>query len=130
MRRFFQITGVLIILFAAGLVARAVQFFQAAGDIGSYDLNGVYDLTRYRWLTQDSQVGRFLAGIFGWDPRPSIEQVVAYLGLPDPGAGAVLPPARRSGPRPSEQAVGDGQRVTPVRGRDRPPERAWWWRCR
>jgi high-affinity iron transporter len=79
MRRFFQITGVLIILFAAGLVARAVQFFQAAGDIGSYDLNGVYDLTRYRWLTQDSQVGRFLAGIFGWDPRPSIEQVVAYL---------------------------------------------------
>ena len=55
------------------------MFFQAAGDIGSYDLNGVYDLTRYRWLTQDTQVGRFLAGIFGWDPRPSIEQVVAYL---------------------------------------------------
>lgn len=80
MRRFFQVTGVLIILFAAGLVARAVLFFQLAGDLGSYNLNGVYDLTRYGWLTQDTQSGRFLAGIFGWDPRPSIEQVVAYVG--------------------------------------------------
>jgi high-affinity iron transporter len=80
MRLFFQITGVLIILFAAGLVSRGVLFLQAAGDIGSWNLNGVYDLTRYSWLTQDTQAGRFLAGIFGWDPRPSIEQVVAYFG--------------------------------------------------
>jgi high-affinity iron transporter len=29
--------------------------------------------------TQDTQTGRFLAGIFGWDRRPSIEQVVVYL---------------------------------------------------
>jgi high-affinity iron transporter len=79
MRLFFQITGVLIILFAAGLVSRAIQFLQAANDIGSFNLNGVYDLTRYAWLTQDTQSGRFLAGIFGWDPRPSIEQVVGYL---------------------------------------------------
>jgi len=44
MRRFFQITGVLIILFAAGLLSRAVQFFQAAGDLGSWNENNVYDL--------------------------------------------------------------------------------------
>jgi high-affinity iron transporter len=80
MRAFFQVTGVLIILFAAGLVSRTVLFLQQAEDIGSFNLNGVYDLTRYAWLTQDTQPGRFLAGIFGWDPRPSIEQVVAYLG--------------------------------------------------
>ncbi len=80
MRLFFQITGVLIILFAAGLVSRAILFFQGAGDLGSWNLNGVYDLTRYAWLTQDTQSGRFLAGIFGWDPRPSIEQVIGYLG--------------------------------------------------
>ena len=73
-----SITGALIILFAAGLVDRAVLFLQASGDVGTWD-NAVYDLTRYRWLTQQTQVGRFLAGIFGWDPRPSIEQVVAYL---------------------------------------------------
>jgi len=106
MRRFFQITGVLIILFAAGLVARAVQFFQAAGDIGSYDLNGVYDLTRYRWLTQDSQVGRFLAGIFGWDPRPSIEQVVAYLAYLVPVLTLfVRQPKIRTAPRASSPSA-------------------------
>jgi high-affinity iron transporter len=79
MRLFFQITGVLIILFAAGLVSRAILFLQSSGDIGSWNLNGVYDLTRYDWLTQETQSGRFLAGIFGWDPRPSIEQVIGYL---------------------------------------------------
>jgi high-affinity iron transporter len=70
---------VLIILFAAGLVSRAILFLQSSNDLGSWNLNDVYDLTRYRWLTQDSQSGRFLAGIFGWDPRPSIEQVIGYL---------------------------------------------------
>jgi high-affinity iron transporter len=78
MRKFFLVTGALIILFAAGLVDRAVLFLQASGDVGTWD-NAVYDLTRYRWLTQQTQIGRFLAGIFGWDPRPSIEQVLAYL---------------------------------------------------
>ena len=80
MRLFFQITGVLIIMFAAGLVSRAILFLQSSGDLGSWNLNDVYDLTRYRWLTQDAQSGRFLAGIFGWDPRPSIEQVIGYFG--------------------------------------------------
>jgi high-affinity iron transporter len=80
MRLFFQITGVLIILFAAGLMSRGVLFLQSSGDLGSWNLNHVYDLTHDRWLTQDTQSGRFLAGIFGWDPRPSIEQVIAYLG--------------------------------------------------
>jgi high-affinity iron transporter len=78
MRKFFLVTGALIILFAAGLLARAVLFLQASGDMGTWN-NAVYNLTQYRWLTQQSQVGRFLAGIFGWDPRPSIEQVIAYF---------------------------------------------------
>lgn len=78
MRRFFLVTGALVILFAAGLVARAVFFFQASGDLSSWNW-AAYDLTGARWLTVDTQSGRFLAGIFGWDPRPSIEQVVAYL---------------------------------------------------
>lgn len=78
MRVFFQVTGALIILFAAGLMAKAVMFFQAAGDLSTGQ--DVYDVTRYAWLTVDTQAGRFLAGIFGWDPRPSVEQVVAYFG--------------------------------------------------
>jgi high-affinity iron transporter len=78
LRRFFQVTGVLIVLFAAGLLSRGVLFLQSADDLGTLD-NAVYNLTGQRWLTQDTQSGRFLAGIFGWDPRPSIEQVVVYV---------------------------------------------------
>ena len=79
MRRFFQITGVLIIVFAAGLLAKAVMFLQVSGALGSFDL-AAYNVTGIEWLTVSTQTGRFLAGIFGWDPRPSIEQVVAYVG--------------------------------------------------
>ena len=78
MRLFFQVTGVLLILFAAGLLARAVQFLQAAGDLGTAN-NAAYDLTGLGWLTIDTESGKFLAGIFGWDPRPSVEQVVVYV---------------------------------------------------
>lgn len=77
MRLFFQVTGVLVIVIAAGLLARSVQFLQAAGDLGTAD-NAVYDLTGFGWLTIDTQSGRFLAGILGWDPRPSLEQVLVY----------------------------------------------------
>lgn len=102
MRRFFQVTGLLIVLFAAGLLARAVLFLQASGDIGSWDW-AVYDLTSISWLTLETQVGRFLAGIFGWDPRPSIEQVVVYLGYLVPIAWLYLRGER--GPRPAAVAV-------------------------
>lgn len=77
-RRFFQVTGALIILFAAGLAAKTVFLLQAAGDVGSLN-DAVWDLTSIEPLTTASQFGRFLAGIFGWDPRPSLEQAAAYL---------------------------------------------------
>jgi high-affinity iron transporter len=78
MRPFFQVTGVVLVLFAGGLLARAVMFLQAAGDLPIVR-DAVYDLTSVRWLTDDSEVGRFLAAMLGWDPRPSIEQLGAYL---------------------------------------------------
>ena len=78
MRQFFTITGLILIVFAAGLVSRTVLWLQAAGELGTV-WNNVYDLTAYRWLTVSTESGRFLGAMFGWDPRPSIEQVVAYL---------------------------------------------------
>jgi high-affinity iron transporter len=105
MRAFFTVTGMVLIVFAAGLVARTVLFLQSAGDMGSFNLNGVYDVRSVHWLTQQSEVGRFLAAMFGWDPRPSIEQVVgwaAYLlpvswlflsGSPAPAARPAAAPA-------------------------------------
>ena len=79
MKQFFAVTAWVLFLFAAGLLARAVMFLQSTGDLGIV-LNNVYDLTAVHWLTQDSEVGRFLAAMFGWDPRPSIEQVLVWVG--------------------------------------------------
>jgi high-affinity iron transporter len=77
MRTFFRITGMVVIIFAAGLCAKAVLFLQISGDLGSANY-AFYNVTQYSVLTNSSQVGRFLSGLFGWDPRPSIEQVLAW----------------------------------------------------
>lgn len=74
MRRFFQVTGALIIVFAAGLVSKAILFLQG----NTVDV--VYNVTGVRALTGDSQIGRFLIGIFGWDPAPSLLQFAGYWG--------------------------------------------------
>lgn len=79
MRSFFKVTGLVLIIFAAGLVSRSVMWLQLTGDLGSFNLNGVYDVRSVEWLTPSSEIGRALGGLFGWDPRPSIEQVVAWL---------------------------------------------------
>jgi high-affinity iron transporter len=113
LRLFFQVTGVLIILFAAGLVARAVLFFQSAGDIGTLN-NAVYDLTGQAWLTLDTQSGRFLAGIFGWDPRPSIEQVIAYLAYLIPVTWFFFSPGRSSAPASPPPSSDDADGRAPL----------------
>jgi high-affinity iron transporter len=79
MRTFFRVTGVILIVFAAGLCSKTVQFLQASGDIGTVN-NALYNLTGVHWLTVQSEVGKFLSALFGWDPRPSLEQVIAWLG--------------------------------------------------
>ena len=79
MRAFFRVTGMIIVVFAAGLMARTALFLQASGDLGTL-ADSVYDLTSIDWLTQRTEFGKMLAALFGWDPRPSIEQVVAWVG--------------------------------------------------
>ena len=79
MRAFFRVTGMIIVVFAAGLMAKTVLFLQASGDLGTMADN-VYDLRRYPWLTQQTEIGKTLAALIGWDPRPSIEQVIAWFG--------------------------------------------------
>ncbi|HET6751574.1 MAG TPA: FTR1 family protein [Actinomycetes bacterium] len=102
MRQFFTVTGLVLLLFAAGLVSRTVLYLQSAGELGTA-WNDVYDLTGYPWLTVSTETGRFLGAMLGWDPRPSIEQVGAYLAfLGTVGWLFLRPPrsARQQPPRP------------------------------
>jgi len=94
MRQFFTVTGLVLLVFAAGLVSRTVLYLQSAGELGTV-WNSVYDLTGDRWLTVSTETGRFLAAMLGWDPRPSIEQVVAYLAFLGTVGWLFLRPPRR-----------------------------------
>jgi high-affinity iron transporter len=78
MKNFFTVSGLIIIVFAAGLVARTVLYLQSSGDLGTVADN-IYDLRSHAWLTQQSEIGKFLAAMFGWDPRPSVEQLVGWV---------------------------------------------------
>ncbi|MEN8115233.1 MAG: iron uptake transporter permease EfeU [Actinomycetota bacterium] len=75
LRAFFRVTGVLIILFAAGLVAKGVHEFQEVGLLPTVS-ERVWDLGVLDPAT--SLAGEFLGSLFGWTPRPSLLMAVAY----------------------------------------------------
>jgi high-affinity iron transporter len=100
LRSFFRATGVLIVLFAAGLVAKGVHEFQESGLLPTVNEH-VWDLGILDPST--SLTGRFLGSLFGWTPRPSLLMAVAYVGYLVPILIAFLrmsasPAARRSAP--------------------------------
>lgn len=76
LRRFFQVTGILLILFAAGLVAHGVHEFNEVGWIPAvvehvWDMNVVLD--------EASVLGQLLRTLFGYNGNPSLTEVIAYF---------------------------------------------------
>ena len=76
LRRFFQVTGFLLILFAAGLVAHGVHEFNEVGWIPSvvehvWDVNPVVD--------ENSTLGLMLKALFGYNGNPSLTELLAYF---------------------------------------------------
>ncbi|MEJ5240871.1 MAG: iron uptake transporter permease EfeU [Anaerolineales bacterium] len=76
LRRFFQVTSVLLLLFAAGLVAHGVHEFNEVGWIPSI-IEHVWDLNPV--LDENSVIGSFLKALFGYNGNPSLSEVLAYL---------------------------------------------------
>lgn len=76
-RRFFAVTSILLILFAAGLLAHAVHEFNELGWIPSGP-EPVWDTSAF--LSTEHAVGQTAAILFGYDPTPALAQVVAYVG--------------------------------------------------
>jgi high-affinity iron transporter len=102
MKTFFTASGLVIIVFAAGLIARSVRLLQSSKDLGSL-ADTVYDLQSHAWLTGRTEFGKFLSAMFGWDPAPSIEQVVLWLAYIVPVTYFFL--RRSSGPKPATTPV-------------------------
>lgn len=87
LRRFFRVTGILIVLFAAGLVSKAVHEFQAIGIIPTY-IEHIYQIGV---LNPDTSiVARFLESLFGWRPDPSLLRFLAYFAYLIPVGWAFL----------------------------------------
>ncbi len=76
MRRFFWVTGALLLLFAAGLVAHGVHEFNEVGWIPPL-VEHVWDLNPI--LDENSTLGQMLKALFGYNGNPSLSEVLAYL---------------------------------------------------
>ncbi|HFD39722.1 MAG TPA: hypothetical protein ENJ31_07755 [Anaerolineae bacterium] len=76
-RTFFRLTSVLLIFFAAGLVAHGVHEFNEAGLIPPI-IEHVWDLNPV--LNEDSVLGQALTALFGYNGNPSLTEVAAYIG--------------------------------------------------
>lgn len=76
LKRLFNISSILLILIAAGLVAHGVHEFEEAGIVSGivaplFDINHI--------LNEKGVVGSFLKGLFGYNGNPSLVEVLSYL---------------------------------------------------
>jgi high-affinity iron transporter len=93
LRRFFQVTGIMLVFFAAGLVAHCLHEFNELGWIPGL-VDPVWDASRI--LSDRSVLGQVLATLFGYTASPSLTEVLAYavyfaavmIGLRAAGHGA------------------------------------------
>jgi high-affinity iron transporter len=77
LRRFFQVTGFLLLLFAAGLVAQGVHEFNEAGLIPTLR-EPIWDLSQV--LGETTPAGSLLKALFGYNANPSLTEALAYVG--------------------------------------------------
>jgi len=76
LKNFFQVTNILLILFAAGLVAHGFHEFNEAGLAPSV-ISHIYDLNPI--LDEGSALGTLLTTLFGYNGNPSLTELTAYL---------------------------------------------------
>ncbi|MEW6568410.1 MAG: FTR1 family protein [Chloroflexota bacterium] len=97
LRKFFTLTGGLLLLFAAGLVAHGVHEFNELGWIPSL-IEHVWDTGAV--LEDSTGLGQVLRALFGYNANPSLTEVLAYVAYL---GGILLALWRRRQPLPSPQ---------------------------
>jgi high-affinity iron transporter len=76
LRRFFNVTGFILVLFAAGLVAHGIHEFNEIGWIPAI-IEPVWDVNPI--LGENSTLGLILKSLFGYNGNPSLIEVLAYV---------------------------------------------------
>jgi high-affinity iron transporter len=98
LRQFFTVTGIFLIVFAAGLLAHGVHELQEIGALPEL-VEGVWNTSAI--VSGESHVGRFLEALFGYNPQPSLLEVLVWLGFVATGLWLFVRPLVRR--RPAEQ---------------------------
>lgn len=84
-KKFFSITSILLILFAAGLIAHGVHEFEEAGIIPIviehvWDINPAINIDgSYPVLHENGLIGSILKGLFGYNGNPSLLELISYI---------------------------------------------------
>jgi high-affinity iron transporter len=76
LRRFFQVTGALLVLFAAGLIAHGAHEFIEIGWLPAI-VERVWDINSI--IGKESLAGQLLRALFGYNPAPDLTEVIAYV---------------------------------------------------
>jgi len=97
--RFFRVTGFVLVLVAAGLLATSVHAFAEAGVVTVFQAHAL-DLS---WLVKSGTVsGSLLTGMLGFQPVPTVAEVTVWLAFAVPMGLYVLWPSR---PRRQQRAT-------------------------
>jgi high-affinity iron transporter len=75
LHRFFQVTGALLILFAAGLIAHGIHEFNDIGWVPAL-VEHVWDVNAI--IPESSLAGDLLKTLFGYNAAPSLTEMLAY----------------------------------------------------
>lgn len=77
LRRFFNVTAFLLILFAAGMVGKAAHELRELFEISGPLAQPVWTVTAPLFST--SWISRFMAGMFGWSAHPDVARLIGYV---------------------------------------------------
>ncbi|HLF71985.1 MAG TPA: FTR1 family protein [Dehalococcoidia bacterium] len=97
MRQFFTVSGILVLIIAAGLLSNGIAELQESG---------LFHLGSRPWdtdstLSQTTTLGKFLHTLIGYDSAPTWGQIILYWGFLAGGLSAFLSGIGTPSPRPS-----------------------------
>ena len=75
-KKFFNMSSFLLILFAAGLTAHGVHELQEAAVLPTY-IEHVYDINHF--VNEKGTAGSLMKGLFGYNGNPSLIEIISYL---------------------------------------------------
>lgn len=76
LEKVFNVTGIFLLLFAAGLVAHGVHEFQEVGFLPVFSFDPIFNISSF--LDHKSTIGSILRTLFGYTSKPTLFELFSY----------------------------------------------------